>query len=615
MNNRSLVCFFCMCFFLVFNQKGIAQVLEYDTKITISENGMKQTEKRVLIQINDKSENWLSQVEISHSPRQKLSFDYAHIIDSSKKKVRKLKKKEIETRSKLSRGTYYQDEQVSEFELYWNEYPYQIEYAYTIKEESYLNVAWWTPLLYTGVGTIKGTLQIDLPNNLKLKVKQSESIDHAKTNYKDKQIWSWKSSSPRIFQDEINMPPLYQLIPSVQVVLEDFDYGVKGSTDTWASFGNWFEELNTGLEQLTNQEIKTLESVVEGLTETDEIVKALYYYLQDHTVYVNVAIEFGGHKSYPASYVCDNKYGDCKALTTYMKAILNHFGIQSHYVIINAGKNKVFFEEDFPSSQFNHVILAVPQEKDTIWLENTASYLPYNYLGTFTQGRYGLVVNNKMSQLNPTPKLDSKNVLTERIYKINSIAKDSINLAISLKLRGELFENFRYYIFNNDKSSQQKMVNRIIGSYDLEDLEWKVKEYHRDSTSLNIEVNGSSEKLIRKIGSMLIIDPLVIQLPNFEEPTKRRHDVVIPYPICKSDLSILDMKHYASKEINIPQDIEIESPFGSYVVKFVKEDDQLKVSEFFELNDQIIKKENYGPFFEFIDSIYSYKKQSKLVIR
>ena len=145
------------------------QILNYETKITVDNKGKKTTERIILIQINNKDENWLSHVEINHNPKQKFSFGYAQILNKEGRLVRKLKKKELITRSNLSYQAFYRDDLITEFDLYWNQYPYIIEYSYKIEEDEYLYIAWWTPLVFQNVVTIKSSLEVNLPNDLKVK--------------------------------------------------------------------------------------------------------------------------------------------------------------------------------------------------------------------------------------------------------------------------------------------------------------------------------------------------------------------------------------------------------------------------------------------------------------
>ena len=133
--------------------------------------------------------------------------------------------------------------------------------------------------------------------------------------------------------------------------------------------------------------------------------------MQDNTRYVNVTLGIGGMKPYPAEYVSNNKYGDCKALTNYMKALLQCAGIESYYSTIYAGGTAPGSDPlKCPGQQFNHVILAVPLENDTLWLENTSNTNPFAYPGTFTQNRQALLVDGSKSRLVRTPSLNETDV-------------------------------------------------------------------------------------------------------------------------------------------------------------------------------------------------------------
>ncbi len=595
-------------------QTSFSQVINYDTKVIINDKGKKITERTVLVQVNNKQENWLSHIEMRHNPKQEFTFNYANIFNSNGDIVRKLKKKELITRNELSYKTYYQDDLVSEFDLYWNQYPYRIEYSYTIEEDEYLYIAWWTPLLYANATTIESSLEINLPADYVIYI---NSLENTFEEYKieGRKILSWQSQIVKMPKHEIYAPPTEKLIPIVKIVPPDFKYGVSGVSKSWSSFGLWLDKLNKGTDQITLQEKQTIESLIDSIDNRNEIIKKIYHYLQDHTKYVNVTIDVGGLKSYPASYVCTNKYGDCKALTTYMKAMLKSVGIESFYTTIKAGENEAAIDLNLPCQQFNHVILMIPSINDTLWLENTSNALPFNYLGTSTQNRYALVVNGEESQLVKTPELLPAHVMLERDYNFQLSNNDEARIELNVTLRGNEFEDYRYLISEKDEKHQNEEILKHsgIGSFNVD--EWSVSDFERDSSFVHLDVMGTSPSIVRKIGSLWAINPLRIDLPDFEQPNQRELAVIINYPISRSDKSVYELQIFENSDIQIPEGIRIESKYGRYYSSYKKESNKLIVDEIFVLFANEIPIDKYKDFYQFIESINTHKKKTVILIK
>lgn len=593
---------------------AFGQVINYKTEITLDQDRIKSTKITLQIQINNKNENWLSHVELKHNPKQEFSLNYATLMDMNGNVVRSLKKRDLVTRNNLSYQAFFQDDLITEFDLYWNQYPYKIEYSYTIKEKEYIYIALWAPSIYKNIKTIKSSLLVNLPSNFPVKSKISGNLIFKESIADDRVIMEWLSDTVTVPKYEIYSPLKENLIPIVKLIPSDFKYGVAGKTDTWTSIGQWLSELNSGTDLLPDNEKLIIEDLVRGIENKKEIIKTIYYYLQDHTKYVNVSIDVGGLKSYPASYVCENKYGDCKALTTYMKAMLKSVGIESYYTVINAGDNNIEIDENLPSQQFNHVILMIPVDNDTIWLENTSNVIPFNYLGTFTQNRYGLVINDHNSKLVKTPKLSSENVLLERNYYFDTKNINEVHISLDMFIRGGSFESFRQAIFEKDKERQVEEINSNHGIKDLNILNWETHNYQRDSTTLQLKIKGVSSAIFRKVGSFLVINPLKIELPNFEKPSERKLDVIINVPVYKSDKSEFDIQSFEKNEIRIPKGIKIEGKYGSYITDFIVINNKLTVIEKFILYDNKIPISNYNDFYEFINAIVNYKKETSILI-
>lgn len=195
--------------------------------------------------------------------------------------------------------------------------------------------------------------------------------------------------------------------PKIIVAVDDFDYGKrKGSFSDWKSFGMWNYELIQGLDKLPEEEVQHIKSLVAGVSEDREKVKILYRYMQSKTRYVLIVFGMGGLKPFPADFVSEKGYGDCKALSNYMHAILMAAGINSYYTLALTGKH-LDIKTDFVSDQFNHVILNVPLKNETIWLECTNQDMPFNYLTTQTSDRSALLITPEGGKLARIPAIEN----------------------------------------------------------------------------------------------------------------------------------------------------------------------------------------------------------------
>src|SRR6185503_18169122 len=193
--------------------------------------------------------------------------------------------------------------------------------------------------------------------------------------------------------------------PHVSIVSDRFShYGFEGDLSSWKSFGQWINTLYSGLDILPPDRQQFFTQLVKDASDNKEKIKRIYQYMQKNFRYVSIQLGIGGLKPFSAEFTDKKKYGDCKALSNYMKAALKSVGIPSHIAIINAEYNQEPVDPNFPANGFNHVILCVPGQNDSIWLECTSSTAAFGELGSFTENRNALLITDNGGVLVPTPK-------------------------------------------------------------------------------------------------------------------------------------------------------------------------------------------------------------------
>lgn len=414
---------------------------------------------------------------------------------------------------------------------------------------------------------------------------------------------------------ELLAPHSAELNPHVIVTPIDFHYSIDGSMKTWSSFGEWESKLIEGLDILPYNEKQKVHKLVKGALTSEEKIKRLYNYLQDNHRYVYVGLDDGGLKPYPASYVCKNRFGDCKALTNYMKALLNEIGIEAYYTSVYAGKKYRKVDNDLPAQQFNHVILAVPLEGDTIWLENTSSTLPFNYLGTFTQNRKVLLANRSESKLVNTPKLTLDEVVEKRSYAFELDDTGSGHCQVDIEGNGSSFEVLNsLYKQLNSEDQQEKLKERYrLGHSEL--ASWAFKQQDRNIPNISLHLSYNVAQCLNMLGKSSYIHIPPFPIADLEKPSDREHLVRISYPTNREDILTWNIPLTSEREVQLPEDIKLETEFGRFEANYLLLDEQIIMKRSFQLFAGEYDLDHYPSFYDFIRRIEKNQKQVYILFK
>lgn len=554
MTKNSLILVFIFFRILCFSQYYDAELISQQTKIEINNNRLTK-DLYYEIKINNRAGEKHAKIAIPYSKYNKLSNIEAFIKDSNGRIVKRLMKSEIITRSAISDFSFYEDDFEKEFILKHNSYPYTIVCSYQIQQTEFIYIDYWTPVIDEKVPTRNATLKVSVPLNYGIKYKKQNIIEYSVDTLENRVDYQWTTSYTDLIKSEVYAPRILDLLPSVAIVPLEFSYESKGSFNDWISYGNWQFELLQGLNELPDIEKSKVDDLIKDVTDDYERIKILYHYLQDETRYINITIETGGLKPYPASYVALNKYGDCKALTNYFKSILDYIQIPSYYTKVYAGNPIKEIDINFPSQQFNHVILYIPQKDEDVWLDCTSDGA-YDYLGTFTQNRDAFIVDYDNSNFIKTPSLKPKDVLVTRKIKI-MYNPEYATVKFQNTYKGESYEEIMLLDRNFNESEKAQVVRNYIVADGFQLVDYQILKPNRDSVRIELYYEATSSKTFKNYGNDILVSNIAFSMPAFEKPKSRKLPVQINYPIYKIDTLIYE----------IPPGYELHKSHNNYTIK------------------------------------------------
>ncbi|RYZ17383.1 MAG: DUF3857 domain-containing protein, partial [Sphingobacteriales bacterium] len=354
------------------------------TTFRIVDAGETITTTRYAITIlNEKGDGYASLVEYYSKLRQVKSIE-GRLYDAEGKLLKTLKSKEVLDLSAVDDNNLIDDNRRKFHQFHYKTYPYTVEYEVETKSNNTMFFPAWIPQEGQYLSVEQSSFTVVCPEAYELRFRAyNHNAAPVMGNDKNSKTYSWETRNLPALTRPFASPAWHELTTVVYFGPTKFEIeGYKGNMSSWSEIGKFQYALNARRDDLPDAVTKKVKELTAGVTDPAEKVRILYKYLQQNTRYVSIQLGIGGWRPLEASFVAQKGYGDCKALTNYMFAMLKEAGIPSNPVLIQSGDDPDYFIEDFPSVRFNHVILCVPMATDTIWLECTSQSAPAGYLGT-----------------------------------------------------------------------------------------------------------------------------------------------------------------------------------------------------------------------------------------
>lgn len=548
--------------------KGADAVLRYsETTQKILSDKKFVIKRRYAVTVLNKSGDKFAYFARNYDKKSKIIRISGVFYTSSGAFLRRLGAGDIKDYSAVPSFSLYQDDRMKVYIPDIKEYPYTVIYEYEKVYDGTLDFPDWKPQYHYGLGVEKASLKVIAVNAVNKPRYVCRNIgDPVVSNDGDIVIYNWEIAGLGPVKDEPYSGPVSDRVPVVYFAPGHFTYAkTEGNLSSWAGLGRWISDLNKDRQNLPPETVEKIRNLVAGLDSKREKARAVYEYMQNHTRYVSVQLGIGGFQPFPASDVDEKGYGDCKALSNYTLALLKAVGIEARYTLVKAGYKANDIMTDFPSLQFNHVILCVPDEKDSIWLECTSQEQPFDFLGSFTDDRDVLMIAGDSGVLAHTPKYSMEQNL--------QIRKAEVRLDDGGDATGEIHTRYAGLQIQNVQDALllkgEDLKKRYYDELDISDL--VIKKIQLDKITdqglpeIHEHLQVSMKKYMSRGGKRVFL-PLNLTNRTSRIPKQldeRQSDLILRYPFIDVDTVVYTIPESLEVEYT-PSDVSLTTEFGTY---------------------------------------------------
>lgn len=531
--------------------------------------------KRIITILNKNSS--ANRLHISYDKDSRVTDIKASLYNNFGQKVRKIKASEIKDYSSVSDFSIYEDDRFKYLEVNHSSYPYTLEYEYemNLKGMQFASFRdWYIQNFYQSVEYSKYQLEIPKDQAFHYKALNFDGEPQI-TEDKGKLIYLWEVKNLPAKVRELYGPKRFDVLPILWLSPGEFRIGqYEGTMSSWDEYGKFMNQLIVGRDELPPALAAEVQALVANANGDQEKIAILYKYLQENMRYVSVQLGIGGWQPFDASYVSEKKYGDCKALSNFMKAMLKAVDIESYPVLISTGELNYEITEDFTTPSFNHMVLHVPGQD--YWLECTSPNYPPNYLGNGNSNRNVMLVTPEGGKVVKTPKLRAEDNQNNHKAVILLKPDGSAEVAVDIYASGASHEIYRGVESVLSNEEQEKWLTKIsdLPSFTIQELSIEPSKLKPEA---KVHYNLAVSRYAAKAGKRLFVPLNAINNWEYIPPTakNRQHSVFRDDTFWNRDEIIMDIPEGYQLESVPVEEKRLECSMGYFDVKVFQRGKQL----------------------------------------
>ena len=534
-------------------------------------------ERHVYTILNDNARDY-AHYQASYDHFTSIDYLSATLYNGNGNELKHLKKAEIEDQGDIDGYTLMNDTRLKLCNFFNRSYPYTVDFEEDDTNDGVLAFPGWRPAHGADMSVQYSKYVIIAPKEYEVRYKQLNfTIPPVITQKGNSKTYTWEVRNIPARLPEVLSPRSQEIEGSMLVAPSDFEaQGYKGNMSNWNNYGKFIYQLTSGRDALPQETKQKVHELTDKLQNTREKIEVLYNFLQQNTHYISIQLGIGGWQPLDATFVATKKYGDCKALSNLMIALLKEVDITAKYVEIRGEENTLPIVTDFCESQFNHVICCVPLKSDTVWLECTSQSLPAGYLSGFTSDRWGLLSDATGGKLVHTPRYSFDDNLQARKIQATINEEGNLTAHIETKYQAMQQDGLEGLInnYSDDKVSEYLKSVIDLPTYDIQNF--KYTQHKKSIPYINESIQLTAGNYAQITGRRLFINPNVLTKSalRLSVSDKRNNDIELYDEYTNIDTVTIKIPPGYIPE-SVFHDVTIQTKFGSYVASIKLEADSM----------------------------------------
>ena len=325
-----------------------------------------------------------------------------------------------------------------------------LQFRHDSYQQAVLQNHWASELRFQqGMGQVERSEAIFIvPKERKLGVFTRGALRETIVTRDGQLVYNWTAAHIPALSVQPHSVPVKDLLAKVVV----------STIPDWSFIASWIWAMLEEPLHVTPQIRREAGRIAQGAADVSDTVDQVYDYVANKVRYQqDYEVVIAGFRPHPASVTLERQYGDCKDKAVLMIALLEALGIEARYAPVSTFNHGRLIPS-VPSSQFNHVVVYIPQQQGIesgFFLDPTAEYLDRRNLRWDVQGRKAMVMDGAAYEFMdiPTDSPSQQVIALELVVDTDSQSGDGV-IRLKIESTGRLAAMLRKSRANSEVLEQ-----------------------------------------------------------------------------------------------------------------------------------------------------------------
>ncbi|HTL08770.1 MAG TPA: DUF3857 domain-containing protein [Chitinophagaceae bacterium] len=477
-----------------------------------------------------------------------------------------------------------------------------------------------SPFYFTrGVPVMQAELTITCPKEMLVKyVLKGNDQDKIHVNIEQRRsetVYTFKANNLPGERPYADAPSRAYYAPHVVFYIEKYKND-KGELIPYLSSPNDLYRMNysflKGINTTLSPELKqVVDSIVSGLSSTEEKARRIYRWVQSNIKYVAFEDGMGGFIPRDASLVCTRRFGDCKDMSSILTVMLKAAGVPAFYTWIGTRHLPYSYEETPLPIVDNHMITTILLQDKYLFLDGTDGNCVFGMPSAMIQGKEALVAINDTSYKILTVPVPPKETSTLVDSTLLTLTPNGLKGKIHLSLTGYYAMDLHSIITNSNANDQEKYfksrLTRGSNKFRLDSFSVaRITDFNKVELFANFDLQGYA----RKIADDWYLNMNLFKLYEHEEIDYPKRKMPIEFPFLYQKKHVVALAIPEGYTISaLPASKHYSNDVWGFTIDYTVKNNQLILTQQFDNDHLLLSPDKFQDWNKVLENLFPCYKE------